>query len=227
VHLGAVLGRWFRIFFFFFLAVQPAYYCRRRDRYTADYRRQLHGKPHSRIQYIWGAPSAANSILQGWGMRWRGANGHNYRGFLARPMGTSVGVYDDRGRWWQIYWCALWRQPGTRHSPGLFCSLVGLLCLNIGSLLTLDTLAQILHWFSKTKENTNDRHACFLPPPLDRPCVVVCRKDEACAYLTYTDDLSKGWLLPTLHTIFVKASHRRMGCASQLLTGFFRYTQKK
>lgn len=32
----------------------------------------------------------------------------------------------------------------------------------------------------------------------------------------------QGWVLPTLHTIFVKASHRRMGCASQLLRGFYR-----
>jgi hypothetical protein len=32
----------------------------------------------------------------------------------------------------------------------------------------------------------------------------------------------QGWVLPTLHTIFVKASHRRMGCASQLLKGFYR-----
>ena len=83
-------------------------------------------------------------------------------------------------------------------------------------------IVQILHWFSKTRENQGDRHACFLPPPLDRPSAVVCRKGQACAYVTYSDDLSKGWLLPTLHTIFVRASHRRMGCASQLLKGFFR-----
>jgi len=83
-------------------------------------------------------------------------------------------------------------------------------------------ILHILHWFSKTKQAAADRHACFLPPPLDRSCAVVCRNNVACAYSTYTEDASNGWLLPTLHTIFVKASHRRMGCASQLLRGFFR-----
>jgi len=83
-------------------------------------------------------------------------------------------------------------------------------------------ILHILHWFSKTKQAATDRHACFLPPPLDRSCAIVCRNNVACAYSTYTLDASNGWLLPTLHTIFVKASHRRMGCASQLLRGFFR-----
>lgn len=83
-------------------------------------------------------------------------------------------------------------------------------------------ILHILHWFSKTHEDSADKHACFLPPPLDRACAIVCRKGVACSYSTLSLTSDTGFVIPTLHTIFVKASHRRMGCAQQLLLGFYR-----
>ena len=57
---------------------------------------------------------------------------------------------------------------------------------------------------------------------LRNECQVLCAGAAlmlgSCAHVC----ASQGWVLPTLHTIFVKASHRRMGCASQLLRGFYR-----
>jgi len=82
--------------------------------------------------------------------------------------------------------------------------------------------SQLLHWFSKSREEAGDRHACFLPPLLARPAALVCRGGRAAGYSTYTLDGSEGWCLPTLHTIFVRKDFRRRGVAGQLLRGFFR-----
>jgi hypothetical protein len=87
-----------------------------------------------------------------------------------------------------VYWCGLW----TPLSDFLKIPGGGDKYLEIECGLSRErVILQLLHWFSKTKENSNDRHACFLPPPLDRPCAIVCRKDEACAYATYSSDHSK------------------------------------
>lgn len=87
-----------------------------------------------------------------------------------------------------VYWCRRWTQLSDfLKIPGGGDSYLEIAC----GLSRERVILQMLHWFSKTKENSNDRHACFLPPPLDRPCAIVCRKDEACAYATYSSDYSK------------------------------------
>ena len=48
--------------------------------------------------------------------------------------------------------------------------------------------SQLLHWFSKSREEAGDRHACFLPPLLARPAALVCRGGRAAGYSTYTLD---------------------------------------
>ena len=121
----------------------------------------------------------------------------------------------------------LWHWPLWSDDRGLLAaslSAAGKLCQIEGA----DSYMEIPCGLSKSAQLSR---SCTGSPRRERT-LVFCRHrwidrrplyaaNQACAYVTYSDDLSKGWLLPTLHDVVLN-SHRRMGCASQLLKGFFR-----